>query len=129
MTSLSPAAKTILLVDDVDELRAVLREMLEDAGYRVLLAKNGLEALQISQASPERLDLVIVDLIMPLMDGLGLAERLRQKLPIRLLLMSGDATALRRAKTRLPLGTVILLKPFTQDELLKTVREALTAAA
>ena len=122
-----PAAETILLVDDSDALRAVLCEMLEGAGYRVLPARNGLEALQISQTFPGRLDLVIADILMPLMDGLALAEKLRQKRPIRLLLMSGDPAALGRASAQPPRGTLVLQKPFTQDELLSTVREILAA--
>jgi CheY-like chemotaxis protein len=74
---LSP--KRILIVDDDTPFRDVVRDVLEEHGAAVLTAANALEALQICQTQTAKLDLVVVDVVMPLMDGVALASRLRGK--------------------------------------------------
>ena len=68
--------KTVLVVDDSDETRLMLRRMLQGEGYSSLEARNGVEALaKVDEYSP---DLIIMDLNMPHLDGLTATERIRQ---------------------------------------------------
>ena len=62
-------AGTVLLVDDEEMIRKVCRSMLEDLGYKVILAKNGLEAVTIFNQQHDEIDLIITDMIMPIMNG------------------------------------------------------------
>jgi DNA-binding response OmpR family regulator len=119
--------KTILLVDDDTPFRAIVSELLELAGYRVLGAQNGLEALRLNRRFPGRIDVAIVDLVMPLMSGVALVDRLRRKRPVRFLLMSGDIGALAAEKARWPRGAAYIQKPFTHGELLGRVRDLLSS--
>ncbi|HEV8538518.1 MAG TPA: response regulator [Bacteroidota bacterium] len=68
---------TILVVDDVDFSRTILREVLASAGYRIVEAENGVEALKALET--EAVDLIISDLLMPKMDGLRLCTELRKR--------------------------------------------------
>ena len=127
---LAPTGATILLVEDDDAIRPVLRRALERQGYRLLLASSGEEALEIaeSQDDGEKVDLVITDLMMPGIGGVELLERLTRRFPnTRALLMSGYSDeALVRAG--LPGGRAAFLqKPFTLDELSRRVREVLAS--
>jgi DNA-binding response OmpR family regulator len=118
--------KTILLVDDDTPFRAIVSELLELAGYRVLGAQNGLEALRLSRRFPDRIDIAIVDILMPLMSGVALVDRLRRKRPVRFLLMSGDIAALAGDRAHWPRDTGFIQKPFTHSELLGKVRDLLS---
>ncbi len=73
-------SKTLLIVDDEERLRALLRDYLEREGYRVLLAGNGQEALRV--ARQERPDLIILDLMMPQMDGWEFLRRYQGSQPV-----------------------------------------------
>ena len=126
MSALPPAMKTILLVDDDTPFRAIVSELLELAGYRVLEAQNGLEALRLNRRFPGRIDVAIVDIVMPLMSGLALVERLRRKRPVRFLLMSGAISAL-ADRAQWPRGVAHIQKPFTHGELLRMVRDLLSS--
>jgi CheY-like chemotaxis protein len=117
--------KTILLVDDDTPFRAIVSELLELAGYQVLEARNGLEALRLNRRFPGRIDIAIIDLVMPLMTGAALVDRLRRKRPVRFLLMSGDITALAAEGRRWPRDAAFIQKPFTHRELLSVVRDLL----
>jgi CheY-like chemotaxis protein len=74
-------APTVLVVDDIDSVRSILRRQLTEIGYLVLEASNGAEALDCLTAG-RQIDLVITDLIMPEMDGRQLADALSHR-PIR----------------------------------------------
>jgi DNA-binding response OmpR family regulator len=117
--------KTILLVDDDTPFRAIVSELLERAGYRVLGAQNGLEALRLNRRFPGRIDIAIVDIVMPLMSGVALVDRLRRKRPVRFLLMSGDISA-PADRAQWPQDAAYIQKPFTYRELLGTVRDLLS---
>lgn len=73
--------KTVLVVDDYDEIRAMTRQALESFGYRVLEASNGLEAVKVAQADSP--DLILMDLSMPAMDGFATIHQLRRLLGLR----------------------------------------------
>jgi PAS domain S-box-containing protein len=117
-----PAAVTVLLVDDEASSRMLLRDTLEEAGYRVLEARNGQEALQIANANHASLQLLLTDIMMPgAINGLGVAEQLRAALPhLKVLYVSG----LDRSSVRIPLNSpevAFLQKPFRLETLIRTV--------
>jgi len=117
--------KTILLVDDDTPFRAIVSELLGLAGYRVLEAQNGLEALRLNRRFPGRIDVAIIDVVMPLMSGVALVDRIRRKRPVRFLLMSGAISA-PAARAPWPQDAAYIQKPFTYRELLGTVRDLLS---
>jgi two-component system cell cycle sensor histidine kinase/response regulator CckA len=127
MNAPRPPMKTILLVDDDTPFRAIVSELLELAGYRVLGASNGLEALRLNRRFPGRIDIAIIDMVMPLMSGVALVDRLRRKRPVRFLLRSGDITALAADGAQWPQGAGFIQKPFTHRELLGMVRDLLSS--
>src|ERR1700761_5679432 len=126
MTSTQPAGRaTILAVDDDRAILNLLNQVLRDAGYRVLTAGGGWDAVREFEASGP-VKLLLTDVIMPDLTGPVLAERLRaQKPDLRVLFISGfhDADLVQRFVTRK--GFTLLPKPFTVEALLRVVREAL----
>jgi signal transduction histidine kinase len=115
---------TVLLVDDQDAVRAVTRLHLEAAGYRVLEACCGADALTL--AGEHDIQLLVSDVAMPGMSGLELSRSMRARsrhLPI--LLISGYSDADIAAGDELPDGTRFLSKPFTAERLRTEVAEAL----
>ena len=118
--------QTILLVEDDQHVRAVVKRMLDAAGYRVLPAGDGEAALALARDYPERIDLLLSDLIMPGLGGRETAERLRELHPeTAILFMSGytDDAVLRRGV--LTGGAAFLEKPFGSDALNRRVRDVL----
>ena len=118
--------RTILVVDDDKAYAAIVCDVLQEARYRVLVAHNALEALQINQTFSGRIDLVVVDLVMPLMSGIALAKRIQRKRPVRLLLMSGHPGA-NRSGWAAPADIAFMRKPVTRAHLLSTVQAVLDA--
>jgi len=122
------ASRTILVVEDDRELRAVGERILVGAGYEVLTAEDGDTALAIAASRPEGIDLVITDVVMPGMLGTELVHRLQEAHPgLRVLLMSGYAPPVLRSGGTLPAGTPLLDKPFSGPVLIAKVREVLEA--
>ena len=78
---------------------------------------------------PGRLDLIVLDVEMPLIGGVDLAERLQKKRPLRVLLMSGYPMVLGEGSARRLPGAAFIQKPFTRDELLLKVRQVLGGEA
>jgi two-component system cell cycle sensor histidine kinase/response regulator CckA len=114
--------ETVLVVEDNAPLRTIVMEILEGAGYRVVTACNGEEAVAVAAAAAGSVDLVITDVVMPVMGGAALAERLH---PARFLFMSGySELAVAEAGTLAP-GAAFLEKPFSPSTLLRKVREVL----
>ena len=121
-------AETILLVEDADALRKLTHMLLEQHGYRVLVAANGAAALQLVEQKPERIDLLLTDVIMPGLNGRALAGRLELLQPgLKILYMSGytDDTIVDHGV--LESGTHLLHKPFSEENLIRKVREVLDA--
>jgi two-component system, cell cycle sensor histidine kinase and response regulator CckA len=88
----STGRKTILVVDDEDYLRDFLDKLLQYEGYNVILAKNGKEAVEIYKANPDSIDLILMDVTMPLQDGISAHKELTVfDLGVKILLMSGYA--------------------------------------
>lgn len=130
-TSLEPAAKTqgtetILLVEDEASLRTLTRTSLEVSGYKVLEARDGLEALEISNTHEGLIDLLLTDVVMPGMGGPELARTLGRRRPeAHVLFMSGYTGRGIGSQGPLEPGSDFLSKPFTREVLRNKIREAL----
>jgi len=116
----------ILVVDDEDVVTEVTRGMLEQLGYRVLVALGGQQALETYRANRGRIDLVILDMIMPGMGGGDVFNEMKTINPeIKVILCSGYSMN-GQAKDIMPRGIkAFLQKPFRIDELSRTVRDVL----
>ncbi|MFL5404169.1 MAG: response regulator [Gemmatimonadales bacterium] len=119
----SPPGPTVLVVEDEDGLRQAIRRILQDQGYRVLDAPHGAAALAlVNGAEAGRIDLVLTDLRMPVMDGRALAAALARTHPeLPIVFMSGFTAQLMDLRMVSP-HLAFLAKPFGNDELLATVR-------
>jgi CheY-like chemotaxis protein len=120
-------SETVLLVEDEDEVRAVLHQILVSRGYRVLQAGSGEEALVISRLHRGPLHLLLSDVTMPEMKGPELAQRLRAERPAtRVLFMSGYNDE--ELSDGGPESPLCLQKPFSPNLLSETVRSILDTA-
>lgn len=118
--------ETVLVVEDEESVRAAVRRLLQRQHYTVLEARNGREALAVRESHGGPVDLVLSDVVMPVMGGRELAERLRAIDPeLRVLLMSGYNEEAIRSNGALIPGAAFLSKPFSMETLLRTVRELL----
>jgi two-component system, cell cycle sensor histidine kinase and response regulator CckA len=119
-------SETVLLVEDEESVRALVRETLEARGYTVLEAENGETALQIVSASTKQIDLLITDVVMPGMSGRELASQLARSHPqTRVLFLSGYTEDAIIHEGGLEPGTAFLQKPFTLQNLSRRVRDVL----
>jgi two-component system cell cycle sensor histidine kinase/response regulator CckA len=119
-------SETVLVVEDEEIVRSLVREMLESLGYTVVDAHDGDEALAVLKRSTPAIDLVVTDLVMPRMSGRDLARRVAELQPeTAVLLVSGYAGDTVTAEGPLEPGTAFLEKPFTGAELAAKVREVL----
>ena len=122
----SRGSETILVVEDDALLRKLVRQILEDRGYSVLVAANGRVALREFQDKAGHIDLVLSDVVMPEVDGRELRNQLRAIRPdLRILFMSGYNSDVIDAHDGQLDGSSLLLKPFTPDALARAVRERL----
>ncbi|TAJ30972.1 MAG: PAS domain S-box protein [Nitrospirae bacterium] len=120
--------ETILLVEDQEEVRAFVQEILQEAGYQVLVAHDGIEALALSERYKEPIHLLLTDVVMPKMSGRQVADRLALLCPaMKVLYLSGYTDDALGAHGVLDPGTPLLFKPFEADVLLRTLRELLDA--
>jgi DNA-binding response OmpR family regulator len=121
-----PASGTILVVEDYPDLRELFEEILSAAGYRVLVAADGAEAIAVAERHEGEIALLLTDIVMPNMLGTDLARELRLRHPdLRVLFMSGHSQAVIGSATPLPPGAKPLQKPFMEAELLARVGEVL----
>jgi len=125
----APAAgssETVLLVEDEDALRGVLRETLEGNGYAVLAARDGAEALRLSDEHPGHIHVVLTDLVMPGLSGRSTAEGIALTRPhTKVLYISGYSQEAVIGRGALKRDAAFLGKPFTLDDLLRTLRALL----
>jgi two-component system cell cycle sensor histidine kinase/response regulator CckA len=120
--------ETVLLVEDEDGVRGLVRDVLQRRGFTVLEAAGGPAAMQLAERYQGSIDLLLSDIVMPQMSGLELAADLRRQRPkLRTLFMSGHAPALIDRHGVLDEHTPLLAKPFTPESLLRRVREVLDA--
>ena len=109
----------VLFVDDEPSIRRLATTVLTNAGFRVLLAENGVEAIRIFRDHIHEIDLTILDLTMPLMNGLDAFSAIRDlKSNARVILSSGYF----QGDIHLESNLVFLRKPYKPDELLEAIR-------
>jgi len=114
----------ILLIEDNDPIRALLRETLELDGHTVIEARNGKQGLALFQHA--NADLVITDIVMPEKDGLEVVMGLREKHPsVSIIAMSGADSGDYLDSARLMDAAKVLLKPFTDDVLMAAIHDLL----
>jgi putative nucleotidyltransferase with HDIG domain len=119
------ASDRILIVDDEEAIREIVASMLSMAGYRCQQAGSGVEALAILQ-SGEEFELMLSDLMMAELDGIGLLERTKEKYPDMPVVMVTAVHDISVALAALRNGAYdYLLKPFEREQLLATVRRAM----
>ena len=118
--------ETILFVEDVPELRDLAAEALENLGYTVITASNGLEAMEIFRERGKEIDLVITDLVMPAMNGTELSLEVKKLAPgLQVIYTSGYAENHFNHSELMEKGILFLQKPYTIAQLSSKIREAL----
>jgi two-component system cell cycle sensor histidine kinase/response regulator CckA len=119
-------SETVLLVEDDEAVRKLAGRMLEGAGYKVLTADGGPEALRLVESAEKAPDILVTDVVMPAMSGRELWERLRARHPgMRVLYISGYTDNAIAHYGLLDPGTHLVSKPFTAGELAGMVRRVL----
>jgi len=119
-------SETVLLVEDEEQVRIIARDILRGHGYRVLDARSPSEALALSAAYRDTIDLLVTDVIMPEMNGRMLSERLRVQRPeLEVLFISGYTDKALDPEGVLAPGSAFLQKPITPDSLASAVRRLL----
>ena len=114
---------TVLLAEDEAEVRVLARQVLEDGGYRVLEARGGGEALELARGHDGPVHVLVTDVVMPGMNGLALARRLKADRPgVRVLYISGYAELPPLTAELREQGSAFLAKPFRARELTVAVR-------
>ena len=108
----------ILLVDDEDMIWDVISAMLQDLGYRVILAENGREAVEIYQNNPGEIDLVLLDIRLPGKDGLTLTRELRTRSEVGIILVTGKQDEIDRIIGLECGADEYVCKPFNPREIL-----------
>jgi PAS domain S-box-containing protein len=125
-TELPRASETVLLVEDESPLRELSQELLEGAGYTVLEAPNGLEAIQIAGLHNGPIHILLTDVVMPGMSGPELAARLVPLRPeMRVIYMSGYPDELIAHHGFPEAASQFLEKPFTKESILLKLRQVL----
>ena len=118
--------ETILLVEDEEGVRGLVRTLLEELGYTVHEASNGADAVELYNKLHGKVDLVISDLIMPKLGGLDLSAQLKAKRPdLRIIFMSGYADQAIDNPQLQSGNQIFLSKPFRAETLARAVREVL----
>jgi PAS domain S-box-containing protein len=118
--------ESILVVDDEDQIREITRKTLETHGYRVITANDGKEAIALYKQYRELIKTVLMDMMMPVMDGQASIRVIRKINPeVKIITMSGLAEKERLANVA-DYSNAFLPKPYTAEKLLKTIHEVLS---
>ncbi|MBO5088140.1 MAG: response regulator transcription factor [Lachnospiraceae bacterium] len=112
----------ILVADDAKEIRELLRIILTDAGYEVILAENGIEAIELFD---ESIHLVILDVMMPLCDGIDACTRIREQAEVPILFLTSKSAEADLVEGFEAGGDDYLIKPFSCTELMLRVKALL----
>ncbi len=116
---------TILLVEDEETVRRVIERLLQKLGYDVLSASDAEEAMEVFQQRHDEIDLVLTDVVMPGLTGVEMAEVLREQRPdMKFLFTSGYTSKELGGSPQAP-PEPFLPKPFSMDELSRSIRDAL----
>ena len=118
--------KKILTVDDSPSIREMVRLTLEDAGYDVIEAEDGLDALK--QLQSNKVDMLLSDLNMPKMDGIELVRKVREQQDhkfIPIIMLTTESLANSKMEGKKAGATGWIVKPFREDQLLKVVQKVI----
>ncbi len=122
-------SETVLLVDDEEAIREVGQELLEALGYRVLLSGDGKDALDVYKKNRDRIDIVLLDIVMPHMGGGEVYEKIKGINPdVKVLLLSGYSIDGEAADIMKRGCNGFIQKPFTMKELSGRIRQVLEQA-
>jgi two-component system cell cycle sensor histidine kinase/response regulator CckA len=117
---------TVLLVEDEESLRELIREILQASGYEVLEAEDPMKAIETVERHEGAIHLLLTDILMPGMNGPVLAQRVRDRRPdIRVVYMSGHTEDSVAQSGLIEPGALLISKPFTHESLDRKLREAL----
>jgi two-component system cell cycle sensor histidine kinase/response regulator CckA len=123
-------APSILVIDDQATVRRMAHRLLSEWGFRVFEAESGEEAMEVLETARAGVQLAIVDVVMPLADGVQVTRRIQERWPAqRILYMSAHPAEVLARHGLAALAVPFLAKPFTRDELLTKVSEALSRPA
>jgi nitrogen-specific signal transduction histidine kinase/ActR/RegA family two-component response regulator len=126
LSAVPRGTERIFLVEDEANVRALVSRALRAQGYQVEEAANGQEALQRAEEANGTFQLLVTDIVMPRLNGRGLAQRLQQRWPgLKVLYLSGYTDSAMVRHGMLEEEVDCLLKPFAPDELARKVREIL----
>jgi two-component system, cell cycle sensor histidine kinase and response regulator CckA len=125
-----PGAETILVVEDEDMLRDMVRSILEGCGYNVLEAESGRKAFDLWQAGADKINLLLTDIVLPRgITGVELAKCLLESQPqLKIIFTTGRILPDFEQDTLARLGAKLLQKPYDQHNLVHLVREVLGGA-
>jgi PAS domain S-box-containing protein len=122
----APCSETVLLVEDEEELREFIREVLANQGYKVLEARNGQQGIVVAREYSGTIDLLLTDIVMPGFNGTELADQLMMTRPkLKVLFMSGYAEPAAVDLSKLSEEGRFLPKPFSVGDLTRKLREML----
>jgi PAS domain S-box-containing protein len=122
------ASGTVLVVEDYEDLRELIEEILTRAGYRVLSARDGEAALTLAREHPGKIDVLLTDIVMPKMLGTDLADQLQaENSQLRVIFMSGHAQPVLGNTTSISPDFPLLQKPFMAPELLEKLHQVLSS--
>lgn len=121
-----PGSISVLVVDDATIVRRLAFRLLSEAGYRVFEAGGAAEALEVLRMAGGRIDVVLVDVVMPDVGGVDLARLVQEAAPlaVTVFMSAFPAEVLVREGLRNP-DVLFLAKPFTREELLRAVGRAM----
>jgi PAS domain S-box-containing protein len=116
---------TILLIEDLDDLRELTADILSRRGLRVLAARDGVDAVKIASETPGSIDLIVTDVTMPRMSGPDAVRRIRESRPeVKVIYLSGYT------ESKMPEdGNALISKPITPEVLALAIRDSLMAQA
>jgi CheY-like chemotaxis protein len=127
LTEAPQGVGTILLAEDEQEVREVAREFLESGGYTVLEARDGVDALRLSEEHSGVIDLLVTDMVMPKMTGQELAARILEKRKgLQVIFMSGYSEYVADEAAHSDPTLRLLSKPFSRAAILRAVRDRLS---
>lgn len=126
VSNLPGGSETIFIVDDEIHIVSMLNQILSKIGYKVLSATNSSKAISLGQEYKGTIDVVLSDIIMPDMNGVGLIAILRETRPqLKAIFMSGYTNSMAVESAGMDKNTVFLQKPFTFEELARKIRNSL----
>ncbi len=124
--SIRGGSEAILVAEDHEDLRELARETLTNLGYKVLLASDGREALQLFRGNPDRIQLMLLDVTLPKLSGLEVFSQIRAEKPeIPVIFVTGFSTDIPLLHAVQQQGLPILQKPYSAQDLGRKVREML----